>query len=187
MSMRRPFSLDRRTLLRGTAGAALSLPLLEAMFEKRVYPQVADAPKRFIFAYAAFRRAEKRSTKHRQATAIRAPRRAGALTAALKVGLEPLEMLGLKGDTRSFRLCGFPERLGQRSPLRQLGFHYETMGPHGLRRFGAQRQFLASGARPIVRLAPRASNRLGHAFPFARLHRAIGRAHERLHGRLHLV
>ena len=44
------FSLSRRSLLRG-AGAAVSLPLLESMFEKYVYAQVANPPKRFVFVY----------------------------------------------------------------------------------------------------------------------------------------
>jgi len=41
------FALSRRTLLKG----ALTLPLLEAMFERRVYAAVATAPRRYVFAY----------------------------------------------------------------------------------------------------------------------------------------
>src|SRR4051812_24235692 len=131
MSMRRSFSLDRRTLLRGTAGTALSLPLLEAMFEKRVYPQVANAPKRFIFAYCGIppcgEEVDKTTGKPPQFVIPDAP---GALTAALKVGLEPLEMLGLKGDTTVISSLRIP-RTGSANGRRfgSSGFHYETMGP----------------------------------------------------------
>jgi hypothetical protein len=129
--MRFPFSLDRRTLLRGAAGTALSLPLLEAMFERRVYPQVASAPKRFVFAYcgipACGEEVDKATGKPPQFMIPDAP---GALDAAFKVALEPLEMLGLKQDTTVISSLRIP-RTGSGNARRygSSGFHYETMGP----------------------------------------------------------
>ena len=86
----------------------------------------------------------------------------GALTAAFKVGLEPLEMLGLKRrHDGHFLAADSADRIGQRAPLRELGVSLRNHGAHRVRRFGAQRQFLATSARPVGRLAPGASGRLG--------------------------
>ena len=125
------FSVSRRSLLRG-AGAAVSLPLLEAMFEKKVYAQVAAAPKRFVFVYCGIPPVgedglDKATGKPIQFVLPDAP---GALNAALKVGLEPLEMLGLKQDTTVISSLRIP-RTGSGNGRRfgANGFHYETMGP----------------------------------------------------------
>jgi hypothetical protein len=124
------FSLSRRSLLRG-AGTALSLPLLEAMFEKNVYAQVATVPKRFVFVYCGIppvgEEVDKATGKPPQFVLPDAP---GALNAALKVGLEPLEMLGLKADTSVISGLRIP-RTGSGNGRRfgSNGFHYETMGP----------------------------------------------------------
>lgn len=48
--MRRPWELSRRTLLRG-AGAAMALPLLEAMMPRTLRAQAAIAPTRLLFYY----------------------------------------------------------------------------------------------------------------------------------------
>jgi hypothetical protein len=124
------FSLSRRALLSG-AGAAVALPLLEAMFEKNVYAQVASVPKRFIFVYCGIppvgEEVDKVTGKPPQFMLPDAP---GALTAALKLGLEPLEMLGLKGDTTVVSGMRIPRTgAGNGRRFGSNGFHYETMGP----------------------------------------------------------
>ena len=45
--------LSRRTLLRGAGGAAISLPLLEIMFDSRgkLYAQSAATPKRYVVCF----------------------------------------------------------------------------------------------------------------------------------------
>ena len=49
----KPFTLDRRTLLRGMAGTTLGLPLLDAMLHKRSYAQILTPPKRYIVVNGA--------------------------------------------------------------------------------------------------------------------------------------
>src|SRR5688500_11975902 len=43
--------LNRRTFLRGAAGAALSLPLLDVMTPERARAQTVTFPKRILFAF----------------------------------------------------------------------------------------------------------------------------------------
>src|SRR5689334_1416900 len=129
--MVRSLSLDRRTVLKGAFGTALSLPLLEAMFEKDVYAQVANAPKRFVFVYCGIppcgEKVDGDTGKPPQFVIPDAP---GPMNAAFKVGLEPLEMLGLKQDTTVVSSLSIP-RTGSGNGRRfgSSGFHYETMGP----------------------------------------------------------
>jgi hypothetical protein len=125
------FSLSRRALLKGAGSAAVSLPLLEAMFEKQVYAQVATPPKRFVFVYCGIppcgEEVDKTTGKPPQYVIPDAP---GALSAPFKVGLEPLEMLGLRQDTTVVSSLRIP-RTGTGNGRRygSNGFHYETMGP----------------------------------------------------------
>ncbi|HET6585142.1 MAG TPA: hypothetical protein VFG69_16910, partial [Nannocystaceae bacterium] len=49
--MSRPFRLQRRTLLRGIAGAALALPALEIMGPSAARAGGGGAPKRFVMMY----------------------------------------------------------------------------------------------------------------------------------------
>jgi hypothetical protein len=124
------FSLSRRSLLRG-AGAAVSLPLLESMFDKRAQAQVATPPRRFVFVYCGIppvgEDVDDDTGKPPQFVLPDAP---GPLNAALKVGLEPLEKLGLKQDTAVISDLRIP-RTGSGNGRRfgSNGFHYETMGP----------------------------------------------------------
>jgi hypothetical protein len=48
----RSFALSRRTLLRGTLGGAMALPLIEPMLDGRRGAQAADPPKRYFIAFA---------------------------------------------------------------------------------------------------------------------------------------
>ncbi len=129
--MARDFSLSRRALLKGAGGTAISLPLLEAMFERQTYAQVSSAPKRFVFAYCGIppcgEDVDRATGKPKQFVIPDAP---GPMAAALKVGLEPLEMLGLKNDATVVSNLRIP-RTGSNNGRRYgtAGFHYETMGP----------------------------------------------------------
>jgi hypothetical protein len=129
--MSRSFSLSRRALLKGVGGSALALPLMEAMFEKSTYAQVANAPKRFVFVYCGIppvgEELDKKTGKPPQ---FMLPDGPGPLAAALKTALEPLDMLGLKQDTTVISSMRIP-RTGSGNGRRfgSSGFHYETMGP----------------------------------------------------------
>ncbi|HEY0707262.1 MAG TPA: DUF1552 domain-containing protein [Polyangia bacterium] len=129
--MAKSFALDRRALLKGAFGTAVSLPLLEAMFEKSVYAQVSSAPKRFVFAYCGIppcgEDVNKTTGKPDQFVIPDAP---GPLNAAFKIGLEPLEMLGLRQDTTVISSLRIPRTgMGNGRRYGASGFHYETMGP----------------------------------------------------------
>ena len=125
------FSLSRRALLKGASGAAVALPLLEAMFAKRAEAQVASAPRRFVLVYCGIPPVgEKVDNATGKPTQFVIPDAAGPLTAAFKTGLAPLELLGLKPDTTVISSLRIP-RTGARNGRRfgSNGFHYETMGP----------------------------------------------------------
>ena len=125
------FRCHRRALLRGASGAALALPLLEAMFERSVYAQAASAPKRFVFVYCGIppvgEEVDRQTGKPPQFVL---PDAAGPLHAPFKVGLEPLETAGPAPDTTVISGMRIP-RTGSGNGRRfgSSGFHYETMGP----------------------------------------------------------
>lgn len=127
--MSRRFSLDRRALLRGAGGAALALPLLEAMRGRPAFAQAA--PKRFVFVYCGIPPVGEqvdRATGRPPQFVL--PDAAGPLATAFKVGLEPLETAGLRPDTTVISSMRIP-RTGSGNGRRfgSNGFHYETMGP----------------------------------------------------------
>lgn len=125
------FSLNRRALLKGAFGAAVGLPLLEAMFEKRVYAQVSAAPKRFVFAYCGIppvgEEVDDTTGKPPQYFHPDAP---GPFAQPMKLGMEAIQTLGLTSDTTVISSMRIP-RSGSGNGRRQgtSGFHYETMGP----------------------------------------------------------
>jgi hypothetical protein len=128
--MARAFSLDRRALLKGTFGAAVALPLLEAMYDRKAFAQAA-APTRFVFVYCGIppcgegiERGTGKAVQHVY------PDAAGPFSAPFKIGLEPLEKAGLKPDTTVISSLRIP-RTGSGNGRRygSSGFHYETMGP----------------------------------------------------------
>src|SRR5437773_7843207 len=124
------FSLSRRALLKGASGAAVSLPLLEAMFEKKVYAQVG-APKRFVLVYCGIGPCgDKVDSATGRPIQYVIPDAAGPFSAPFKTGLEPLEMLGLKQDTAVISGMRIPKTgSGNGRRFGNTGFHYETMGP----------------------------------------------------------
>ncbi len=128
--MARNFTLDRRAMLLG-AGAALSLPLMEAMVGKRAFGAPTDTPKRFVFAYCGIppvgEQVDGKTGKPPQYVLPDAP---GPLSVPFKLGLEPLETLGLRPDSTVISNMRIP-RTGSGNGRRygSGGFHYETMGP----------------------------------------------------------
>src|SRR5687768_9512398 len=124
------FTLDRRAMLLG-AGAAVSLPFMEAMFGKRATAAPTDTPKRFVFVYCGIPPVgEKVDGKTGKPPQFVLPDEAGPLTAPFKIGLEPLETAGLRPDTTVISSMRIP-RTGSGNGRRygSGGFHYETMGP----------------------------------------------------------
>lgn len=128
--MVRNFTLDRRALLLG-AGAALSLPLMEAMVGKRAAAAPTGTPKRFVFAYCGIPPVgEQVDGKTGKPPQYLLPDAAGPLSVPFKLGLEPLETNGLRPDTTVISSMRIP-RTGSGNGRRygSGGFHYETMGP----------------------------------------------------------
>lgn len=128
--MARNFTLDRRAMLLG-AGAALSLPFMEAMTGKRARAAPGDTPKRFVFVYCGIPPVgEGVDGKTGKPIQYVLPDAAGPLSAAFKLGLEPLEAAGLRPQTTVISNMRIP-RTGSGNGRRygSGGFHYETMGP----------------------------------------------------------
>ncbi|MBL8951099.1 MAG: DUF1552 domain-containing protein [Myxococcaceae bacterium] len=120
--------LSRRAALRGAGGTLLGLPLLDAMVG-RAHGQVTGAPKRFVLVYCGIGPC---GEGRNQATGMPdeqvLPLLPGPLTAPLRVGLAPLEAMGLKNDTTVISGLRIP-RTGPGRRFGSSGFHYETMGP----------------------------------------------------------
>lgn len=120
--------LSRRALLNGLAGTSLSLPLLEAMVG-RAHGQVMTAPKRFVLVYCGVGPCgEGRNMQTGMPAEMVLPLQPGPLTAPLRVGLAPLEAMGLKSETTVLSNLRIP-RVGPGRRFGSSGFHYETMGP----------------------------------------------------------
>ncbi len=128
--MKKPFALGRRALLKGAFGSALALPLLEAMFERQTYAAVANAPKRFVLAYCGIPPCGEGVEDDGTVADSVIPGAPGPLNAAFKVGMQPLEAAGLKGDTTVISKLRIPrDGSGNGRRFGTSGFHYETMGP----------------------------------------------------------
>jgi hypothetical protein len=128
--MARNFMMDRRAMLLG-AGAALSLPLMEAMVGKPAKAAPGDIPKRFVFIYCGIPPVgEGVDGKTGKPVQYVLPDAAGPLDAPFKLGLEPLEKAGLRPSTTVISSMRIP-RTGSGNGRRygSGGFHYETMGP----------------------------------------------------------
>jgi len=125
--VKKALRLSRRTLLQG-ASAAVGLPLLDAMVG-RAMGQTTQSPARFVMVYCGVGPCgEGRNMVTGMPDEHVLPVLPGALTAALKTGLAPLEAMGLKGDTTVISNLRIP-RTGPGRRYGSSGFHYETMGP----------------------------------------------------------
>jgi hypothetical protein len=123
--------LSRRAVLRGAGGAAVSLPLLEAMLGRSAGAQEAGGPRRFIFIYCGIPWVgEDSPDKTGKIPQFMLPDAPGALNGPFKLALEPLETAGLRPDTTVVSSMRIP-RTGANNGRRfgSSGFHYETMGP----------------------------------------------------------
>ncbi len=121
-------TLSRRALLRGVGGAAVGLPLLDAMIG-RAEAQTMGAVPRFVMIYCGIGPAgEGRNRMTGMPDEHVLPLAPGPLTAALRTGLAPLEAMGLKGETTVISNLRIP-RTGPGRRYGSSGFHYETMGP----------------------------------------------------------
>lgn len=122
------FGLTRRALLRGIGGAAVGLPLLDAMVGP-AYGQAAMGVPRFVMVYCGIGPCgEGRNQTTGMPDEHVLPLAPGPLSAPLRTGLAPLEAMGLKADTTVISNLRIP-RSGPGRRFGSSGFHYETMGP----------------------------------------------------------
>lgn len=123
-------TIHRRQLLRGLAGGALGLPLLEAMFDgRRAYAQVARPPTRYVLVYCG-QSLESEDSQHDGPGDNLVPDAPGALAAPLKLALRPLE--SLKSQLSVVSGLEIPVQEGGNVPPGSRirgGFHYTTTGP----------------------------------------------------------
>ena len=126
------FKMNRRAILAGAAGAALSLPALEAMLPKKAEAAPGDIPKRFVLVYCGIPPVgeDKLDPATGKPIQYMLPDAAGPLNVAFKLGLEPLETAGLRQDTTVISSMRIPTTgSGNGRRFGSGGFHYETMGP----------------------------------------------------------
>ncbi len=119
----KPFRLDRRTFLRGAAGIAVGLPMLEAMLP----PARAGGdpiPKRFVTSWGGI------SLSGYSAGGLVVPSAAGPAYEITR-GLKPLEELGVADKVTIVSHLLLPwEEDGVMPPGgRTIEFHYNTLGP----------------------------------------------------------
>lgn len=121
--------IDRRAFLRGAGGAALSLPLLDAMFARRA-EAAGTPPKRYIIMYCGQALQSESGGTAGGPFEIFKPTQAGTLSSPLKLALSPLESLkehlAVISGLRIPVYSGSTPVPGGRVPG---GFHYTTTGP----------------------------------------------------------
>lgn len=121
--------MGRRAFLRGTGGAALSLPLLDAMFGRHALAAGAP-PKRYIIMYCGQALQSESGNTAGGPFEIFKPAQAGVLNSPLKLALSPLESLkqhlAIISGLRIPVYTGSTPVPGGRVPG---GFHYTTTGP----------------------------------------------------------